>query len=445
MTIPARHAEKCGKLYDQVAQGWVAEQNCVSIFSYVAVLWGLTSFVLTLSVFGTEIAVGHYLVWIAFLYVGVSTLITHWLGHPLKGLFFAQEKREADFRYALVQLRDNASEIAQSGGEQAEQRRLQDRFSRIRSNWHDLILREAILNLFRRPYYYTAIRSALFFSLPAYFAGFVSFGGLMQLSGAFSRVTSTLSWFIFNYPSLAEIAAVAERLDELFTSANDPEPMPDAQVQISQNVSNDGGLHLSGVALSTPSGRALAPVPDTSVQPTEAVWISGPSGSGKSTLVGAIAGLWRYGQGQIQRPETGMMVLPQKPYLLPDGLAQAACYPHDPSDFDPEQITQVLIRVGLENRLPMLQVAGPQAIEGLSMGERQRLAFARVLLNRPHWVVLDEATSALDAQAEAELLALLRSELPGAAILCVSHSAPHALGAYATWQIGGITPARAVG
>lgn len=411
-------------------------ENCVSIVSYVIVLWGLTNFALTLTALGTEFEISHYLIWLAFIYVAISTGITHAMGRQLKPLFFRQEKREADFRYALVQLRDNATEIAQAGGEEAERRRLDARFQGIRRNWFKLIRREAILNVFHRPYFQTVLRVPMFFSLPAFFAGFVTFGGMMQLAGAFGRVTQTLSWFIFKYKELAEIAAVAERLDELIANTRAPEPMPGVRRDIHRRLSPDGALHVRGLTLSTPQGRDLPPVPDFSIQPGSSVWISGASGRGKSTLLAAISGLWSYGQGEILKPQGRFLFLPQKTYLLPESLAFAACYPMDPAEVDPADIATVLSRVGLKHRLKMLEVTGPAALEGLSMGERQRLAIARILLNRPDWVILDEATSALDAESEREVLTLIRGALPEATILCVSHDEPLALAPFNVWPIG---------
>jgi putative ATP-binding cassette transporter len=432
-----RVAEDCRQFVDKMLLlSLDLIENCVSIVSYVVVLWGLTDFVLSVPVFGSQLLLPHYLVWLAFIYVGISSGITHMMGRHLKPLFFQQERHEADFRHALVQLRDNATEIAQSGGEQAELRRLNQRFQGIRHNWRGLIRREAILNIFHRPYFQTVLRVPMFFALPAYFVGFVTFGGMMQLAGAFGRVTQTLSWFIFKYKSIAEIAAIAERLDELFANTDSPAPMPDVPRAIHHAASPDDALHLRGLTLFTPQGRQLDPVPDASIQRGSAVWISGASGSGKSTLLSALSGLWRYGRGQILRPDTGILFLPQKPYLLPDGLAAAACYPADPETIDPAQLRAVLLEIGLGHRLPMLDQPGPAALEGLSMGERQRLALARVLLNRPDWIVLDEATSALDHASETRLLGLIRRELPDATILCVAHHAPQGLAPYDIWHIG---------
>lgn len=432
-----RVAEDCRQFVDKMLLlSLDLIENCVSIVSYVVVLWGLTDFVLSVPVFGSQLLLPHYLVWLAFIYVGISSGITHMMGRHLKPLFFQQERHEADFRHALVQLRDNATEIAQSGGEQAELRRLNQRFQGIRHNWRGLIRREAILNIFHRPYFQTVLRVPMFFALPAYFVGFVTFGGMMQLAGAFGRVTQTLSWFIFKYKSIAEIAAIAERLDELFANTDSPAPMPDVPRAIQHAASPDDALHLRGLTLFTPQGRQLDPVPDASIQRGSAVWITGASGSGKSTLLSALSGLWCYGRGQILRPDTGILFLPQKPYLLPDGLAAAACYPADPATIDPAQLRAVLLEIGLGHRLPMLDQPGPAALEGLSMGERQRLALARVLLTRPDWIVLDEATSALDHASETRILGLIRRELPDATILCVAHHAPQGLAPYDIWHIG---------
>ena len=408
----------------------------VALVSYVAILWNLSDFVLNLPVLGGELAIPHYLVWLAFIYVAVSSVFTHLMGRPLKSLVFRQERREADFRHALVQIRDNAGEIAQSGGEQAERRRLAQRFDAIRGNWHRLIGREFILGLFTRPYYQSILRIPLFFALPAYFVGAVTLGGLMQLSGAFGRVTQTLSWFIFSYRDLAEFAAVAERLDELIANANQPPPMPDVARDISRSPSDDGALHVRGLTLFTPLGRALVPVPDRTIRPGDRVWISGASGQGKSTLLAAISGVWPYGEGRIELPSARIMYLPQKAHLSCDGLAAAACYPEDPDNIPRARLRDAMARMGLQNRLDLLDDDGPAALRGLSMGERQRLALVRVLLLRPEWVALDEATSSLDAASEAEALALIKRVLPDATILCVSHRDPFALAPYTKWQIG---------
>lgn len=409
--------------------------SSVALISYIAILWSLSDYTLRFSIAGVDIALPRYIMWAAFVHVAVSTFATHMLGWPLKQLVFRQERHEADFRYSLIQIRDSAGEIAQSGGESAERRRLNDRFSAIRANWNRLIGREFILGLFVRPYFQSILRVPILYALPAYFGGNTSFGGLMQLSAAFGRVTQTLSWFIFEYRELAELAAVTERLDNLFVSAGDPPPMPDTERAISRSQSPDAALHVRSLHLSTPQGRSLLPVPDRSIMPGDRVWISGASGQGKSTLLAAISGIWLYGRGEIQKPEGSFVYLPQKPHLNGHDIHEAATYPRDPADFDRDEIGRVLVRLGLGHRLDAAR-DNPGALEGLSAGERQRLALARVLLLRPDWIVLDEATSALDTAAEESILGMVRRELPGSAILCVSHRAPEALAPFQIWNIG---------
>lgn len=396
--------------------------NIVALVSYVALLWSLSSF--PLAVLGMEIP--RYMVWAAFLYVALSSVATHLLGRPLKSALFVQEKREADFRHALIQLRENANAIAVAGGETGEARRLDRLFGAVRANWNLLIRRELVLGLFSRPYFQTVLRIPTFLALPAYFAGAVTLGGLMQLASAFSNVTTTLSWFIFSYRDLAAFVAVSERLDGLLRSAQMP-PLQDLPRQIERLPADV--LALSGLQLHTPDGRALAPVPDITVAPGDTVWIRGASGQGKSTLLAALAGLWPYGTGRIAAPE-GMRILPQAPRLLPEGVAASASYPEPADAHTPEQLAEALRQSGLGTLSPDARV------EDLSGGERQRLALARLFLARPGWVVLDEATSALDPCTEQQVLHNLRVALPDAAILCVSHRRPDALGPLRILDIG---------
>lgn len=407
----------------------------VGLISYVTLLWSLSTFPLAFAAFGLEIEIPRYMVWLSFLYVFVSSVATHWLGRPLKSLYFTQQQREADFRYGLVRTREFAPEIAFSQGEPAERRELDKRFSGVRSNWRRLMKRELIQGLFTRPYFQTVLRIPMFFALPAYLAGAVTLGGLMQLSQAFSRVTNTLSWFIFSYQDLAEFVATSERLDTLIQTAEAPRPAPDAPTDLKCVTSNDGGVRVSGVRLAAPNGRLLAPIPDMSFAPGSRVWLTGPSGAGKTALLGAIGGFWPYGEGLVEGPRGRAVYLPQRAYIPTSGLAEAAIYPADPKTAPDGTVVEALRRVGLSHRVPALDFDGPAAVEGLSGGERQRLAIARLLSSRPDWVFLDEATSALDKESEDQLLALIAATLPNAGIVVVAHRPPDALGEFQTWTI----------
>ncbi len=433
-----RVADDCRKFIDHLLRETLdLISNSVAIVSYCVILWSLSSFALEFTFMGRDIYIPHYMFWLAFLYVGLSSIATHLLGKPIKSLVFSQERREADFRHSLIQLRETATEVAQSKGEAAERRRFDSKFDAIRANWQQLIRREFILGLFMRPYYQTIMRVPMFFALPAYFAGAVTLGGLMQIVSAFARVSQTLSWFIFSYRSLAAFVAVTERLDGLFKATDDPTPMPDAPRDVARSASTDGDISWSNLQLCTPDGRKLDSVPDTTIKQGESLWISGVSGQGKTTLLSAVSGLWPYGSGKIETPASAkQLFLPQTPRVFAEGMAAAACYPGDPSDVAPDELRRVLTLLGLGHRLSGLELVGTEGTEGLSIGERQRLALARILILRPDWVLLDEATSALDATSAAEVLAVIRSELPDAGIICVAHSAPSALHPYRTIHIG---------
>ncbi|MGO2132439.1 MAG: ABC transporter ATP-binding protein/permease [Halomonas sp.] len=409
--------------------------NTAAIFSYLVVLWSLSDFALQFSILEINVYIPHYMVWAAFLYVLLSSFLTHALGKPIKSLIFQQEKKEANFRRALVDVHVNAVEIAQTDGELAERRHLAGLFGGIKNNWSRLIRQEVVLGTFTRPYLQTILRIPMFLALPAYFAGSVTLGGLMQLASAFSRVATTLSWFIFSYRSLAELVAVSERLIQMLHAENPP-PLPDAPQALKYHQHGEDALSLRSLQLATPLGRLLAPISDVDIKAGMRVWIDGDSGQGKTTLLASIAGLWRYGIGSIGLPNQPIMILPQGAHVPAGNLISAACYPEDPANVNPETLHQVFTQIGLEHRLH--ECGGPHgvAVQGLSMGERQRLGFARVLLHRPRWLILDESTSALDVNAERELLALINEALPDSAILCIAHRPPIGLAPFKKLVIG---------
>lgn len=428
-----RIAEDCRKFIERLLiETLDVISNAVALVSYVAVLWSLSAVPLSFHLFGLDVEIPRYMVWAAFLYVAVSSLLTHLLGRPVKGLVFQQERCEADFRHALVQLREGTDEIAQSSGEEAERRRLERRFGEIRNNWHRLIRAEVILGLFVRPYMQTILRIPTFLALPIYFAGNLTLGGLMQLAQSFSTTATTLSWFIFSYRDLAEFVAVSERLDDLLALTRNPQTPEGVPQAIMRGPAPDGGMALQGVALSTPQGRRLAPVPDMALQPGQSLWVAGPSGAGKSTLLAALSGLWPFGVGRISMPEGSRLVLPQTPRVFPEGLAHAVTYPREPEDVGRDAIEAALQKTGLGHKLAALDLPGPEGYAGLSMGERQRLALARVFIHRPAVLILDEATSALDARSEVDLLARVRAALPGATIICAAHRPPEGLAPFQT-------------
>jgi len=245
----------------------------------------------------------------------------------------------------------------------------------------------------------------------------VSLGVLMQSAHAFVEVTRALTWLTENWPRLADWRCHVARVVELERALEAPPEAPGAV----RRAEGGPSLELRGLALATPCGRALLQAPDITILAGERVLIRGESGSGKSSLFRAMAGLWSWGEGDIRMPcRQASMFLPQRPYLPLGTLAAALCYPAPPDAFPTEALAAVLLRCNLGHLGARLgEPARWDRV--LSLGEQQRLGFARLLLHRPGWIFMDEATSALDEANQAAMFALLAEALPGAAVLSIGH------------------------
>jgi len=406
----------------------------VGLFSYLALLWGLASFPLSLEFIGLPFEIPHYMIWAAFIYVALSSGLTHLLGYPLKGLLVEQQRREANFRFALARLRSNYEEVALSNGEKAERREFDGRFDAIVGNWRKLVSRELVLGCFTYPFNHSVLRIPLFVALPGYLAGHVAFGGLMQLSTAFSSVVTTLAWFIFSYRDLADLVAASTRLDGFLEAAK---RAGGAVTAIDHKPSPDGGLNIGALALATPDGRAILSVADLRLRRGEAVWLRGASGLGKTTLMKAVAGLWQHGEGRVETPDASRMFLPQRAYFPIGDIFSALTYPEDPARYDYSVLTEALGAVGLSH-LTEIEFGRSDRLSshGLSGGEQQRLVLARLLILKPEWALLDEPTSALDVAAETELFTLLREALPQTSLVIIAHRRPQGLGAVRVVDLG---------
>ena len=391
-------------------------KQLTTLGAFAVVLWNLSG-AITVPVGGTEFTIYGYMFWLSLLYSGLGTYFVHLVGKKLIRLNFDQQRYEADFRFSMMRVRENSESIAFYRGEMAEGVGFKERFANVIKNYWGLMRRTKLLNFYVNGYGQLAIIFPLIMAAPRYYAGEMALGGLMQTISAFGRVQDALSFFVESYSSIAELAAVIQRLSG-FTEHM--EESARVTSEIARNEHSDDMLALQHLSIHLPDGVPLLTSCTLRFAHGSHVLVTGASGAGKSTLLRALAGIWPYGSGTIDLPHGAKrLFLPQRPYLVLGSLRRALSYPRTAAASD-EEITRILKLVGMDHFAARLDNVDDWS-RILSLGEQQRLAFARILLIRPDWIFLDEATSALDEAREHALYQLLYQELPNASIISVGH------------------------
>ncbi|MFH1983743.1 MAG: ABC transporter ATP-binding protein/permease [Pseudomonadota bacterium] len=394
-----------------------------TLVSFLYILWQLSG-QLTLPVAGVPVVIPGYMVWMAILYSGAGTWLTTVIGRPLIRIEFLQQRYEADFRFSLMRLRENAESIAFYNGEADEQRHFMARFRRIVGNYHQMMRYDMLLEFFRAGYNISASVFAIIVAAPRFFARQIQIGELMQVANAYGQVHGSLSFIINSFTVIAEWRAVAFRLSDFIATMDAVDSRVAAVSRLSITPGDGASLRLSDIRVQLPDERILLEALDVDLEAGDALLITGPSGVGKSTLLRTLAGLWPFSAGRIIGPRhEDTMFVPQKPYMPMLPLRDVLCYP-DKADaaIADSALTEVLAacRLGhLSGRLDEVCDWG----RVLSGGEQQRVAFARVLIQKPRWLFLDEATASLDPETEAVLLSLLSDRLPETTIISVGHRA----------------------
>ena len=394
--------------------------SIVTLVSFVVILWTLSAS--TPLMIGSEsYQVPGYLVWAALIYAVLGTWITHLVGRPLIQLNFNQQRYEADFRFSLVRLRENAEEVTLLAGEGAEEARLRDRFGWVIRNWYDIMRRRKRLTFLTAGYSQVALIFPFIVVSPIYFFGSLTLGGLMQIVSAFGQVQSALSFFVSAYTSIADWKAVLNRLSGFEASIDWAQGLDRTAPRVGFLTDGGKALLVEELAVGLPNGQEIVRLAEFSIEPGERVLVTGPSGAGKTSLFRALGGVWPFGTGSIRVPKgASVLVLPQRPYMPLGTLRGALAYPGPEDAFSPDQIEDVLKAVGLGGFIGQLDETAYWA-DKLSGGEQQRLSIARALLQNPQWLFLDEATAALDEGSEAALYRLLIERLPGTAIVSIGH------------------------
>lgn len=385
--------------------------SVVSVVSFTGILGDLSG---PMSVFGVEIP--RAMVLLVYVYILTATAIAFWIGRPLIGLSFLKERLTANFRYALVRLRDSAENVAFYRGEEVERQGLLGRFAAVIANAWQIVFRTLKFNGFNLGVSQVAVVFPIVIQAPRFFAGTITLGDITQSAQAFGQLSDALSFFRQSYDQFAVYRASLIRLDGLLSADERSRQLPSIRTE-----GRDRVVDLDKVSVRTPDGRLLIDTLDLRLLPGEALLVKGSSGSGKTTLLRTLAEMWPFAAGSVARPVgPDALFLSQLPYLPLGDLRSAVAYPGHVQDLSDDRIAAALRDVHLGNLVGRLDERADWA-KILSPGEQQRIAFARVLLIRPQVVFLDEATSAVDEGLEYSLYQMIRDRVPDSILFSVSH------------------------
>jgi putative ATP-binding cassette transporter len=396
-------------------------QASLLLVSFVGVLWVLSEHVV-LELDGGRLHVPGYLVWCALAYALAGSWLSWRVGRPLVALNAERYAREGDFRFALVHTNEAAESIGLYSGEQDARRGLAAALERVLAVSRRLARGLANLTWVTAGYGWVALVVPIVAAAPGYFNGTLTFGELMMVAGAFLQVQQSLRWYVDNFSNIADWRASLLRVMTLRLALPELERMASGSGRIGLARHPAGTLALRGLVVALPGKRVSLPDGNLELGPGERLLITGGPGSGKSMLFRAIAGLWPWGSGTVLLPPAGQLLfLPQRPYLPLGSLRQAVAYPAAAEAFPDAAVRTALQRVGLGHLAPQLDEQRRWDRE-LGVDEQQSLAFARLLLHRPKWVVMDDPLNALDDARRAALCGLFEDELKEAAVLGIGRS-----------------------
>ncbi|WP_288921827.1 ABC transporter ATP-binding protein/permease [uncultured Ottowia sp.] len=419
--------------------------NFVSLFTFSAIVWSMSG-VLSITLGGASFEVPGYMLWVALIYAAGGSWLMEKIGGRMVAIDYRQQQAEADFRTALMRIRESAEQIALYGGGHAEHARLTALFDAVKHNWRDIMVYTKRITITDNAYTEAGALVPYVLQGPRVLKGIITMGDLIQLTQSFMRVRVALSWFIYKYKSLALLRSALARLAEFDAALQAASGATASAPRITrQRGPAASGYALQGVQALGPGGRPLTPVVNWRIAPGERWMLRGPSGAGKSTLLRALAGLWTHGHGHIatppetaEAPETAetpktatapgaaaapraeTLFVPQQSYLPAGTLRACLAYPALETAFSDDDCQAALRWACLPALTHRLHESAHWARQ-LSPGEQQRLAFARIWLHRPRWLFLDEATSALDEETEERLYTRLTRDLPGLTLVSIAH------------------------
>jgi vitamin B12/bleomycin/antimicrobial peptide transport system ATP-binding/permease protein len=399
-------------------------QATLLLLSFIGVLW-LSSQHMFLPLAGHRLHVPGYLVWCALFYAGTASFLSWLVGHPLIALDAERYAREANLRFALVRANEEIEGITIYGGEADEQRHVNRVFDSVLEVSRRIVGATTRLTWITAGYGWFTIVAPILVAAPSYLTGEMSFGQLMLVVGAFNQVQTSLRWFVDNFSSIADWRATLLRVASFRGALATMDSLGERTSRIDLEETDDPGIRLDDLQVATPAGAVRLSERRVDLAPGERVLITGERGAELALLFRAIIGLWPWGSGRIARPaRASVMFLPARAYMPPGTLRTALCYPCATHDFDDAATARALAEVGLERLAPLIDTT-ERWDQRLNDDEKQLLAIARVMLQRPRWVVLNGTFDVLDPVSRSRIEALFTGALAHVGVIDLGQDRHH--------------------
>jgi len=398
-------------------------QSSILLVTFVAVLWSLSNdFVFHLG--DRHFAIPGYMVWAAIVYSGSASLLSYWVGRNLVDRNAQRYAREADLRFSLVRVNEHIDAIALSAGEADEERRIEVDLAAVLAATGRLVTGLTNLTWITGGYGWFTLVAPILAAAPLYFAGNISFGGLMMASGAFIQVQSSLRWFVDNFSTIADWRATLLRVASFRRAVIETDVLHDVAGRVAYVTGDPGEIRIEDLEIASPAGCTMLKEKKVQIKAGERILIVGETGTGKTLLFRALAGLWPWGAGRVVHPRgEELHCMPRTPYLPPGTLREILAYPSKAETFEGSAYANALVRLKLDRLVPMLD-APERWDRNLSEDEQQTLAFARVVLHAPPWVLIDEVLDSLDADARQGILDIFAKDLAHTGVIYIGRTDP---------------------
>jgi vitamin B12/bleomycin/antimicrobial peptide transport system ATP-binding/permease protein len=398
-------------------------QSTLLLACFVGVLWVLSSH-MVLSFYGVTYTVPGYMVWCALAYAAIASAFSWMVGRPLIRLNERHYAREADFRYSLVRVNEQIDAITLSGGEADEKDRIDATFRTVLEVLWRIVNATTRLTFVTAGYGWFTIIAPILVAAPAYFHSGMSFGELMMIIGAFNQVQQALRWFVDNFSGIADWRATLLRVAIFRQKILTMDELGRDTSRIELKETDGQSVKIDDLRVSWPAGCVQLSEPHTELQAGQRLLITSENGEEKSLVFRAVGGLWPWGSGRITRPpRESIMFMPVRAYTPAGTLREAIAYPHQHTKFDPADIAKALADVGLEHLKPELDNED-RWDHRLTDDEKQSLAFARVVLQKPNWVVANDALDILNPTSRNRIRAILQGALSHVGVINIGHDVP---------------------